>query len=248
MKRLSLRICAAGLSAALAAAAPAQTTDPAHRQAPTGDANMLQTPSSLGAEHHELHARLGRAADEGGRLGETAQALERLLAPHFRREEEIATPPLGLLVPLSQGEVMPAMRAVLPMTEALERELPRMLDEHQAIRAAVAAFRAAAEAAGREEYVRFSDELAAHARQEEEILYPAAVLVGRYVARAGIAAQAAPAGVAGEHVSSNAPSQMRHRPGCDCPCCRAMPHGGADQDPPASQSEEHEAHQESRPD
>ena len=30
--------------------------------------------------------------------------------------------------------------------------------------------------------VRFSDELAAHAREEEEILYPAAVLVGRYVA------------------------------------------------------------------
>jgi hypothetical protein len=31
--------------------------------------------------------------------------------------------------------------------------------------------------------VRFADTLAAHARQEEEILYPAAILVGRYVAR-----------------------------------------------------------------
>jgi hypothetical protein len=29
--------------------------------------------------------------------------------------------------------------------------------------------------------VRFADHLAAHARQEEEILYPAAILVGRYV-------------------------------------------------------------------
>lgn len=37
--------------------------------------------------------------------------------------------------------------------------------------------------ADRAEYVRFSDELAAHARQEEEILYPAAIFVRRYIAR-----------------------------------------------------------------
>ena len=76
------------------------------------------------------------------------------------------------------------MRAVLSMTDALERELPQMLKEHERIREAVGKFRSAAEKAGKAEYVRFSDELAAHARQEEEILYPAAVLVGRYVKRA----------------------------------------------------------------
>ena len=75
------------------------------------------------------------------------------------------------------------MRAVLPMTDALERELPQMLREHEVIRAAVTGFRAEATKAGRDEYVRFSDELGAHARLEEEILYPAAVLVGRHVQR-----------------------------------------------------------------
>ncbi len=75
------------------------------------------------------------------------------------------------------------MRAVLPMTDALERELPQMLKEHEAIRQAVTKFRAAAVRAQRDEYVSFSDGLAAHAQQEEEILYPAAVLVGRYVKR-----------------------------------------------------------------
>jgi hypothetical protein len=69
------------------------------------------------------------------------------------------------------------------MTDALERELPQMLKEHEGIRTAAAKFRAAAEKAGRADYVRFSDGLAAHARQEEEILYPAAILVGRYVKR-----------------------------------------------------------------
>jgi hypothetical protein len=143
---------------------------------------MIATPLSIAAEHRELHETLERAARESGTLGAAARELEAALAPHFRREEEIATPPLGLLPKLATGEATPEMRSVLPMTQALERELPRMLEEHQGIRAAAARFRSAAEAAGRTDYVGFSDELAAHARQEEEILYPAAVLVGRYVA------------------------------------------------------------------
>jgi hypothetical protein len=106
-----------------------------------------------------------------------------VLAPHFAREEEIATPPLGLLRPLSRGPATAAMRKVLPMTQALERELPQMLEEHGQIRAAVQRLEAAARAAKRSDYVEFAHALAAHARQEEEILYPAAVLVGRYVAR-----------------------------------------------------------------
>jgi hypothetical protein len=145
--------------------------------------SAMQTPASLAAEHRELHEILARAAKEGGGLGSAADELEQALAPHFKREEEIATPPLGLLLKLARENATADMRAVLPMTDALERELPQMLREHEAIRAAVSKFRAASAKAGREEYVRFSDALAAHARQEEEILYPAAVLVGRYVKR-----------------------------------------------------------------
>ena len=143
---------------------------------------MIATPQSIAAEHRELHETLERASRESGVLGAAARELEAALAPHFRREEEIATPPLGLLPALATGETTPQMRSVLSMTQALERELPTMLEEHRGIRAAAARFRSVAEAAGRSDYVRFSDELAAHAREEEEILYPAAVLVGRYVA------------------------------------------------------------------
>ena len=143
----------------------------------------MKTPASLAGEHEELHEVLARASRESGVLGRAAEELERTLAPHFRREEEIATPPLGLLVRLTREDPTADMRAVLPMTQALERELPQMLKEHERIGEAAAKFRAAAEAAHREDYVRFSDELMAHAREEEEILYPASVLVGRYVAR-----------------------------------------------------------------
>ena len=145
--------------------------------------STMQTPQSLAVEHRELHEVLARASKEGGELGRTAEELEKALAPHFKREEEIATPPLGLLPKLARENATADMRAVLPMTDALERELPQMLREHEIIRAAVTRFRAVAAKTGRDEYVRFSDGLAAHARQEEEILYPAAVLVGRYVKR-----------------------------------------------------------------
>ena len=142
---------------------------------------MLKTPESIAHEHREIHEVLAAATKEPGAVGEAARKLESLLAPHFQREEEIGTPPLGLLRPLASGQASADMRAVLPMSDALEAELPKMLDEHRGISAANSALREAAAAAGRDDIVRFSDTLAAHARQEEEILYPAAILVGKYV-------------------------------------------------------------------
>lgn len=179
MKVLTLSIFTAAAFAA--APAPAQSTSHAQHHAQQSADSMLKTPSSIAAEHRELHATLEQASKEAGPLGTAARALEAALSPHFRREEEIATPPLGLLPSLASGKATAQMRPVLAMTDALERELPQMLKEHQAIRAAVGEFRSAAEAANRTDYVHFCDELAAHAREEEEILYPAAILVGRYI-------------------------------------------------------------------
>lgn len=178
---------------AAASAAVAQAPASSHQQHHAGGqdrgqvelqrSTLVRTPPSIAAEHQELHETLARASRDKGEVGVAARELERALAPHFKREEEIATPPLGLLPALAKGGATLEMRAVLPMTEALERELPQMLREHEAIRAAVGRLRLAAERAGQKDYVRFADGLAAHARQEEEILYPAAVLVGRHVSR-----------------------------------------------------------------
>jgi len=141
----------------------------------------LRTPAAIHEEHVEIHAALERATPEPGQLGAAARALAAVLDPHFRREEAIATPPLGLLAPLARGPVTPQMRAVLPMTDALEREMPRMLEEHRRIGVARQRFETAARRARKAEYVRLAETLAHHARQEEEVLYPAAILVGRFV-------------------------------------------------------------------
>jgi iron-sulfur cluster repair protein YtfE (RIC family) len=67
------------------------------------------------------------------------------------------------------------------MTDALRRELPQMLEEHKAIRAAVESLRVAARADNAEKYERLANDLALHAQTEEELLYPAAILVGDIV-------------------------------------------------------------------
>lgn len=138
-------------------------------------------PQSIRTEHQAIHEGLEEATRAGGRVGTAAKELARVLHPHFVREEEIALPPLGLLAPLAQGGIPAGSEEILPMTDALRRELPGMLKEHVQIRAAVEALRLAAEAEGLPQHVRLARELALHARTEEEVLYPAAVLVGDLV-------------------------------------------------------------------
>jgi hypothetical protein len=133
------------------------------------------------AEHEEIHAALERATTAPGRIGEAARALAKVLHPHFVREEQIALPPLGLLAPLARGEFTPAMLEVLPMTDSLRAELPAMLEEHVAIRAATMKLGEVARAERNAPVERLAEELALHAKSEEEMFYPAAVLVGDLV-------------------------------------------------------------------
>ena len=137
-------------------------------------------PESIRREHQAIHSALVAATRAPGRVGTAARALADVLDPHFEREEEIALPPLGLLAPLAAGEALPnsTVSAAATMTATLRAEMPKMLEEHVRIHAAVADLRAAAEAVGAEAQVELADELALHARTEEEVLYPAALLVG----------------------------------------------------------------------
>jgi hypothetical protein len=155
---------------------------------PSGD-NMhtvtIPIPASVEAEHQAIHAALEEATRAPGRVGQAARELARVLHPHFVREEQIALPPLGLLAPLAAGERPPEMAAALAMTDSLRRELPGMLQEHGRIRAAVKALRVAAEAERNAPAAQLAEQLALHAQTEEEVLYPAAILVGDLIRARG---------------------------------------------------------------
>lgn len=141
----------------------------------------IQIPTSLKAEHEELHGELVRATKAGGTTGEAAKAVAKLMHPHFVKEEEYALPPLGLLAALSKGRIESDMAEVLKMTDKLETELPRMLAEHKEIVSALQRLVDAAKAENKPEHVRFAERLMAHARSEEEVSYPTALLIGRYL-------------------------------------------------------------------
>jgi hypothetical protein len=143
----------------------------------------FEIPMPLQIEHQELHATLVKATKEPGGVGEAAREVARLLHPHFVREEEFALPPIALLADIALRGVTPQMADVLPRTRRLRAELPAMLAEHERIVAALEKLRAAARGAELAEYERFADALVLHAQTEEQVLYPAAILVGEHVER-----------------------------------------------------------------
>lgn len=159
---------------------------PAGAVAPTPQAHgsqdgPIRTPQSIRDEHEHLHRQLAAAIEAGGETGAAAQRVKDVMRPHFQREEQIAMPPLGLLESLSQGEVSPEMKPALRMTMELREEMPSMLAEHDRIKQALKDLEKAARSEGKLGHAEFAEKLILHARHEEDVLYPAALLVGRHL-------------------------------------------------------------------
>lgn len=138
-------------------------------------------PEPMKVEHEELHAALARLTRAGGRTGEAAKAVAKVLHTHFVKENEYALPPLSLLVPLSQGKFDSTMADVLKLTDRLAADMPAMLSEHRDIVTVLKALTEAATAENKPQGAQFASMLTAHAQMEEQVTYPTALLIGRYV-------------------------------------------------------------------
>ena len=141
----------------------------------------LQVPSSIAAEHHELHEELAGAIKSGGRTGEAAKVVEQRLSSHFENEEEYALPQLALLAPLAEGRISPDMKPAIELSDRLKADMPKMLEEHKAIVEALNTLKEAAKAENKMQAISFAEKLSAHAQNEEQVMYPAAILVGEYL-------------------------------------------------------------------
>ena len=73
------------------------------------------------------------------------------------------------------------MAEVYPHTDWLKNNLATLMAEHATIGSAVQDMLQAARAAGRTDYIEFAEKLVNHLRMEEEVMYPAAILVGEYL-------------------------------------------------------------------
>ena len=174
------RIVQAGFLAAITAIVVPVGSAQEHRDAARQRATF-PIPAAIQAEHERIHADLQALTTQTGKTGEAAKRVAAVLHEHFQREEELALPPLGLLAPIASSGTTPQMRDVLALTDRLKTEMPRMLREHKAILQALGELERVAKAERRAEGIQFAEELKAHAQTEEQVLYPAALLVGEYI-------------------------------------------------------------------
>ena len=141
----------------------------------------FKIPSTIVKEHKDLHAGLHRAIRSGGEIGKAAEDVLEVLHEHFDKEEKYALPSLSLLSSLAQGQVSSDMSKILSLTDRLEKEISSMLEEHKKISSALYNLTEIAKRENRLEHVEFAENLTRHIKTEEELLYPAAILVGKFL-------------------------------------------------------------------
>ncbi len=141
----------------------------------------LHTPEPIINEHQEFRDELLTAIKIGGESGNVASQIAEILNPHFKKEEEFAFPPLILMAPLARDEINPSMKDALGMIEQLKKELSILTDDHIKIILKLEYFDRAIKFERLTEFTIFSKRLIHHSRAKEGILYPAAIILGKFI-------------------------------------------------------------------
>jgi hypothetical protein len=140
---------------------------------------MLVTPPSLKEEHEEIMGSLNLFSRLQDKTGKSIVELLDVLEPHFEKEERLAMPILGTLSELASGEKTATdLRAIVESQGALQKEYDDMFEEHVELKSFIQNARGFAEQENHGDVVDLLDALSHHARVEEEVLYPAALLAG----------------------------------------------------------------------
>jgi hemerythrin HHE cation binding domain-containing protein len=150
-------------------------------ESPAGGRVATKTPEALDFVHRELNDALQKAAAAPGRTGEAARDVLERLTSHVLMEQEYATPPLAEIARIANGEITPDMARYIEKTDAFKAELPHMLEDHKLIVEALRTLMQAAAAEKQSGAAQFAQKMIQHAQLEEEVLYPAAILVGEYL-------------------------------------------------------------------
>ena len=141
----------------------------------------ISIPHCLRLEHDELREHFKVLMREPGAIGKLSQEIAHQMEPHFVKEESFALPPLSLLASMARGEPVVDPEAVLEMTGKLRAELPVLLAEHKVFVQLLEKLLMITRETGHADYSDFVYNLILHAKIEEEVLYPAALLVGDFL-------------------------------------------------------------------
>ncbi len=139
---------------------------------------MLTVPKSMEEEHEEIMQSLQQASTLSDETGKAVSELLKTLQPHFEKEERYAMPVLGSLRDLVGQEKISNLREIADTQGALLQEYESMYQEHETLRKFIQRAEESAEKENHKQVAETLEALAHHARVEEEVLYPAALLAG----------------------------------------------------------------------
>lgn len=178
-----LKLACMAVAMVVAFAVQAQHHEHAATTQPTAAKSVLSTPEAMQTEHHHLHQQLAAALAAGGKTAAAAKKVEAVLSPHFVAEEAYAMPPLSLLPVLAhkQQPTEEQLHAAIAMTDKLRTHYKQMLAEHQEIVKALQSLAKAAKEEHKPQHAEFAEALILHAKHEEQVLYPATLVLGDYL-------------------------------------------------------------------
>lgn len=136
-------------------------------------------PASLEEEHKEIHEKLEKIVSSSGDTANMAKQVQSIMQPHFEKEEQLSIPVLGALQPYVNGTLTEETRnQVIKISQQFKQEYPSMLEEHKQIVAALDNLENIAMKENRQDVISFIAELKSHAMNEEQVTYPATMVVG----------------------------------------------------------------------
>ena len=121
---------------------------------------------------------LNAAAGVPGQTGAAAHRVLTLVIPHFKDEQRRVHPLLYVLPMIAAHQFDPGMADLVPLAERLRNDLDEIRRAHVTIDAALDDLYAAAWREHHQEYAFLAARIRRHNQLEEEINYPAALVVG----------------------------------------------------------------------
>lgn len=143
----------------------------------------LGIPEAMQHEHEELHEDLRKATKMRGQIGKTARHVAQLLHPHFERENELALPVIGVARELAEGKTSSDFTKALELADKFKLEYEKMLGEHVEIVKALDELEKAAQKSKKRDVIQFTRKLKLHAKIEEDLTYPAVLMIGKLLLR-----------------------------------------------------------------
>jgi hypothetical protein len=141
----------------------------------------LELPEALQLSHKQLSAALGKISRCSGRTTAVADTIAQTLEPHIEREEEKVLRVLGLLAPLAAGQFDQKWLDNLSEWGDLETKESELHLEHRTLVRAGEELLAIAREEDAREVLDFSERLLLRIRLDEEVFYPAALLIRNYL-------------------------------------------------------------------